>query len=182
MKQKGKTEKWITAGLGVMALVLVVNLIFRGKPSAAPPKGAAPAAAARAKDAPAPSDELTRFDPALQLDDFEAIQKRPASTLKRNPFEFVTREVAAAPAPVGTTAAPTPQAAAPPPPPPLKAVGYTQSGGGAGEAFVTLQDELFVVHEGESFGKHFRVNKLTPAVVEVFDETTQQIIRLPIGG
>ena len=183
MTEKGKTEKWITAGLGVMALVLVVNLIFRGNPSAAPPKGPAPAAAAaRAKDSPAPSDELTRFDPALQLDEFKAIQKRPASSLKRNPFEFVTREVAAAPTPVGTTAAPTAQAPAPPPPPPLKAVGYTQSGGGAGEAFVTLQDELFVVHEGESFAKRFRVNKLTPAVVEVFDETTQQIIRLPIGG
>ena len=184
MTEKGKTEKWITAGLGVMALVLVVNLIFRGKPSATPPKGIGPAstAAARPNNTSAPSDELTRFDPALQLDEFKAIQKRPASSLRRNPFEFVTREVAVAPPPVGTTPAPTAQAPAPPPPPPLKAVGYSQSGGGAGEAFVTLQDELFVVHEGESFGKRFRVNKLTPAMVEVFDETTQQIIRLPIGG
>jgi hypothetical protein len=61
-------------------------------------------------------------------------------------------------------------------------VGYTQSGGGSGEAFVTLQEELFVVHEGETFAKRFRVVRLTPAVVEVFDETTQQTIRLPIGG
>lgn len=186
MTEKGKTEKWITAGLGVMALVLVVNLVFRGKPSGAPPQGPAPApasaAAARAKNSPAASDELTRYDPALQLEEFKAIQKRPASNLKRNPFEFVAREVAAAPTPDGATAAPPPQAPALPPPPPLKAVGYTQSGGGAGEAFVTLQDELFVVHEGESFAKRFRVNKLTPAVVEIFDETTQQIIRLPIGG
>jgi hypothetical protein len=120
MKEKGKTEKWITAGLGVMALVLVVNLIFRGKPGAAPPKGIGPAstAAARPNNTPAPSDELTRFDPALQLDEFKAIQKRPASSQRRNPFEFVTRG-RVAPTPVaqlrtygaGSCAAP---------PPPLK--------------------------------------------------------------
>lgn len=183
MIAKGRTEKWVTAGLGVIALVLVVNLVFRGKPGA-PGRvpAAASGAAARTKTPSAAPEELARYDPALQLEKLKAIQDRPASSLKRNPFEFVTHEVAAAPAPVGGAPPPTPQAPAPPPPPPLKAVGYTQTGAGAGEAFVTLQDELFVVHEGESFAKRFRVNKLTPAVVEVFDETTQQTIRLPIGG
>jgi len=181
-----QTEKWITAGLGVVALILIVNLVYRGGGEAPAPRGATPARGAappaQGKSTPRVPEELARYDPALQLDKLKAIQDRPEAKLKRNPFEFVQREVAVAPEVASSAPAPAPQAPAPPPPPPLKAVGYTQLREGGGEAIVTLQDELFIVHEGESFAKRFRVQKLTPAVVEVFDETTQQIIRLPIGG
>ncbi len=183
MKAKGQTEKWITAGLGLIALVLVVNLIVREKPAVSPAKRPASATTVGvSKVSPPAMEELTRYDPALQLDKFKAIQERPASTMKRNPFEFVTHEAVLAPVKKGDAPNPVPSAPAAPPPPPLKAVGYTQTGANSGEAFVTLQDELFVVHEGETFAKHFKVNKLTPTVVEVFDESTQQTIRLPIGG
>jgi hypothetical protein len=182
MTTKSQTEKWITAGLGVVALILVVNLVFRGKPARAPVKAAASPAAAKTAPSRSAISELERYDPALQLDRLKAIEKRTPSSLKRNPFEFVTREVAAVPGPAGLAPASAPQVPAPPPPPPLKAVGYTQSGSGTGEAFVTLQEELFVVREGETFARRFRVVKLTPTQVEIFDETTQQTIRLPIGG
>lgn len=181
-----QTEKWITAGLGLVAVILVANMVFRGnrRPDAtqvaAPARG--PASPSQGVAADRQSAELTRYDPALRMDAFNEIQKRPPATVKRNPFEFVPREVAAAPAPAPTGSAPAPQAPAAPPPPPLKAVGYTQSAAGADEAFVTLQDELFIVHEGDTFAKRFRVQRLSPAAVEVLDETTQQIIRLPIGG
>ncbi|MBI4167112.1 MAG: hypothetical protein HY508_15410 [Acidobacteria bacterium] len=182
-----QSEKWITAGLGLVALVLVVNMVFRGKPAPNQIKGATAAKPSTASPKKEQSqrawEELTRYDPALSLEELKSIQERPEAKLKRNPFEFVARETSAAPVPDGPAPAPTtPQPPAAPAPPPLKAVGYTQSGGGPGEAFVTLQDELYVVHEGESFAKRFRVNKLSPAAVEVFDETTQQTIRLPIGG
>ncbi len=181
-----QTEKWITAGLGVVALLLVVNLVFRGGSRTNAAKPATPArptpAAAQGQRPAATVEELARYDPAIRLGKFKEIQERPIAKLKRNPFEFVVREVAAAPSTTVEGPAPPPPPPAPPPPPPLKAVGYSVIRGGAGEAFVTLQDELFVVHEGETFGKRFRVTKLSPTAVEIFDETTQQTIRLPIGG
>ena len=179
------TEKWITAGLGVVALVLVLNLVFRSGGGTSTAKPAAPPrpspAAPQASPAAGTVEELARYDPSIHMDKFKAVQERPIANLKRNPFEFVVREVAVAPAPEAPAPALAPRTPQAPPPPPLKAVGYTETGG-TGEAFVTLQDELFIVHEGESFAKRFRVTKLTSAAVEIFDETTQQTIRLPIGG
>jgi cell division protein FtsN len=187
MRSKGQTEKWITAGLGAVCLVLVVNFVFRGGQRSNTAKPATPAArppaAPQARSAAArAADDLAQYDPAVRVDEFEKIQGRPEAKLNRNPFEFVVREMAPTPQQTATTAAPTPQAPPAPPPPPLKAIGYSEKGGGVKEAMVTFQDELFVVHEGETFAKRFRVTKLSPVQVEVSDETTQQTIRLPIGG
>jgi hypothetical protein len=187
MTSKGQAGKWITAGLGVVCLVLVVNLVFHGgnraattKPGARPASSAAtPARSAAERSA----DELARYDPAIRLDEFKTIQGRPQAKLGRDPFEFVARPVAPRPSEVAAAATSGPQAPpAPPPPPPLKALGYSEKSGGIREAIVTFQDELFVVHEGETFARRFRVTKLSPAQIEVSDETTQQTIRLPIGG
>jgi hypothetical protein len=80
-----------------------------------------------------------------------------------------------------TTPAPAaPAPPAPPAPPPLKAVGYTEKAGGVKEAIVSDDQEIYIVHEGESFAKRFRVLKISPAAIEVDDETTHQTIRLPI--
>ena len=187
MKSKSHLEKWGSIGLGLVCLILVVNLVFRGgfktgsaKPVAPAPR---PAPAARGQaEAQRPLDDLARYNPAIRMDVLEQIAGRPEVKIARDPFEF---EAHGPPpkAPTSATASPAPQPAAPqaPPPPPLKAVGYTEKTGGAREAIVSLDDELFVIHEGETFAKRFRVLKITPNQVEVNDETTQQNIRLPFS-
>jgi hypothetical protein len=183
MTSTGQTGKWISAGLAIVCLILVVNLIFRDSQRTPPAKPAtAPAPPARGAATRA-ADELARYDPAVRMDEFKEIQGRAPVRLNRNPFEFVAREAAPSPqqTAAGSAATPAPPPA-PPPPPALKAVGYSEKGGGIREAIVTFQDELFVVHEGEVFAKRFRVTKLSPVQIEVSDETTQQTIRLPIGG
>jgi len=187
MTAKGQTEKWITAGLGVVCVVLVINLVFRGSSRTRPTKPTTPAATAVSSSpgrsaAARAAEDLAEYNPAVRLDEFKAIQARRQAKLDRNPFEFVVREAPPKPEVTAVAAAPQPAAPPSPPPPPLKAVGYTEKGGGVREAIVTFQDEIFVVHEGETFAKRFRVVKLTPAQVEVSDETTQKTIRLPIGG
>jgi hypothetical protein len=59
-------------------------------------------------------------------------------------------------------------------------VGYTERAGGVREAIVSDDQEIYIVHEGESFAKRFRVLKISPSLVEVDDDTTHETIRLPI--
>ncbi len=190
MKSKAQFEKWASVGLGVVCLILVLNLVFRGGFKAGSPKPAAPAVkpppGTRARAAAAPAsrsgDELARYNPVVRLDLLEEIQKRADPKVDRDPFEFVAK--APPPKPAGTVAAAaapvTPAPPPPPPPPPLKAVGYTEKGG-VREAIVTLEDQVFVIHEGETFAKRFQVIRITPSQVEINDATTQQNIRLPFS-
>ena len=187
MKSKSQLEKWGTGILGVLCLILVANLVFRGSSKPESVRPAAPAAhtsaATHSRSLPTQTaDELARYDPAVQLDALKEIMARPEPKIGRNPFEFPVKE--APPQPVSTAgpAAPGPAARpAPPPPPPLKAVGYTEKSGGVREAIVSLEDQIFVIHEGETFAKRYKVLKITPSQIEVNDETTQQSIKLPFG-
>jgi hypothetical protein len=123
------------------------------------------------------ADELARYDPGVRLDLLKELQNRPLPRLARNPFEFEVRRTAPT---EPTTPAAAPAASAPPAPLPLKAVGYTEKAGGVKEAIVSDEQEIYIVHEGESFAKRFRVVKISPAAIDVDDETTHQTIRLPI--
>jgi hypothetical protein len=60
-------------------------------------------------------------------------------------------------------------------------LGYTEKSPGVPEAIVTDDDQIYIVHEGETFARKYRVLKITPTGVEVEDETTQQKARLPIA-
>jgi hypothetical protein len=187
MKSKSHLEKWGSIGLGLVCLILVVNLVFRGgfKTGSAKPVAPAPRPAPAARGhagVQRPLDDLARYNPAIRMDLLEQIAERPEIKIARDPFEFEAHQPppkaqnSAAAAPASQPAAPQP-----PPPPPLKAVGYTEKTGGVREAIVSLDDQLFVIHEGETFAKRFRVLKITPNQVEVNDETTQQDIRLPFS-
>jgi hypothetical protein len=113
------------------------------------------------------------------LDLLKEIQDRPLPKLARNPWEFEAR---AAPAPQAKGEASVAPAPPPkPPPPPLKAVGVTQKSGGINEAIVSDDQEIYIVHEGETFARRFRVVKITPSQVEIDDDTTHETIRLPIA-
>jgi len=187
MKSKSQLEKWGSGILGVLCLILVANLVFRGssKPGSTRPATSAmhPSAATHARSLPTQTgDELSRYDPAVQLDALKEIMARPEPKIGRNPFEFPAKEAPPQPKREETASGPgTPAPPAAPPPPPLKAVGFTEKSGGVREAIVSLEDEIFVIHEGETFAKRFKVLKITPSQIEVNDETTQQNIRLPFG-
>jgi hypothetical protein len=123
------------------------------------------------------ADELARYDPAVRLDLLKELQSRPLPKMARNPFEFGAKP---APATEPQPAALAPAQAPPPAAPPLKAVGYTEKAAGVREAIISDDQEIYIVHEGETFAKRFRVLKISPSVVEVDDDTTHQTIRLPI--
>jgi len=180
MMGTSKAEKWISAFLGVVCLLLVVNLVLRSgiKVGAVRTTAARASSAAVSRQAPA-VDELAAYDPVVRVAELEKLQARSLPKLARNPFEFEARETGEART---ESAAPsTPAPPPPPPPPPLKALGYTEKGGGVREAIVTDDQEIYVVHQGDTFAQRYRVLSISPAAVEIDDATTHQTVRLPIS-
>ena len=191
MKATGHIEKWGAGVLGAVSFALLVNLVLqinRGRAGDTRPRATTPPRA-KATTLPGPkapagkqrvSDELSRYDPVVKLDLLKELEDRPLPELDRNPFEFVAAPANAAPA---QTAAAAPAAAAQPPPPPpvtLKPMGYSEGKGGVKEAMVSDEDQVFVVHEGDSIGTRYKVIKITPTVITVEDATTHQTVDLPV--
>jgi hypothetical protein len=193
MKVTGHLGKWGAGVLGVVSLVLLVNLIVQlkrpsagnahpqvkvssGIGTATPPAGKA--TAARPKE-PKELDELSRYDPTLDLDLLKKLDDRPLPDLKRNPFEFVMPPVKAVPLHAAAAVA---VAAAPPPLPPvdLKPMGYSEGAGGIKEAMVSSEDQIIVVHAGDSVGTRYKIIKITSTAITVEDATAHQTIDLPI--
>lgn len=181
MTGKSQPEKWAVGFLVVVCALLILNLVMRGGARTGRPRPAASTVSSgpRGRTVAARSiDELARYDPGIHLDQWKELQSRPLPKFARNPFEFEVHEApkqdqAAATAPAPTTP-PTP------PPPPLKVVGYSEQAGGLREAIVTVEDQIFVVHEEETFDKRFHVLTISPSQVEITDETTHQNVRLPV--
>jgi hypothetical protein len=189
MKATGHIEKWGAGVLGAVSFALLVNLVLqisRGHAGNVRPRATTPSRA-KATTHPGPkapagkqiaSDELSRYDPVVKLDLLKEFEERPLPELDRNPFEFVAAPVKAAPGQTAVVA----QAAAPPPPPPvsLKPMGYSEGKGGVKEAMVSDEDQVFVVHEGDSIGTRYKVIKITPTVITVEDATIHQTVDLPV--
>jgi hypothetical protein len=190
MKATGHIGKWGAGVLGAVSLALLVNLVLqinRGHAGGTRPR-ATPPPRAKATTLPGPkapagkqsvSDELSRYDPVVKLDLLKELADRPLPELNRNPFEFVGAPGNAAAA---QTAAAAPAAAQPPPLPPvtLKPMGYSEGKGGVKEAMVSDEDQVFVVHEGDSIGTRYKVIKITPTVITVEDATIHQTVDLPV--
>jgi hypothetical protein len=62
----------------------------------------------------------------------------------------------------------------------LKPRGYSEGAGGVKEAMVSDEDQVFVVHEGDSVGTRYKIIKITPTVVTVEDSAQHQTVDLPI--
>jgi len=205
MKSTGRMEKWAVGVLGAVSLMLIVKLVVdynqmrvgaRQRAAAGPVtplihvsaragakpshgKAGAPAGAKAAARKQKPTDELSRYDSVVELDRLKKFEARPLPELKRNPFEFVT-----VPTPVsrGQTASQVSGPAPPPPPPPvtLKVMGYSEGVGGVQEAMVSDEDQVFVVHAGDSVGGRYKVIKITPTAVTIEDATGHQTVDLPV--
>ena len=180
-KPKARLDRWVSAALGLVCLFLVAYLIRHSGVWAQAP--ASPSKPGRALSASAQGqgqrDELAQFDPVVKLQLLNELQSRPAPHFSRNPFEYPAPKLPPAP-PVATTPTPPPTPV-PPPPPPIKALGFMEKAGGAREATVTDEaDNIYVVHENETFATRYKVLKITPTVIEIEDTTTQQTLQLPV--
>ncbi|MGH9455948.1 MAG: hypothetical protein ACRD2O_18500, partial [Terriglobia bacterium] len=97
--------------------------------------------------------------------------------LDRNPFEFAptpaqVRQAMAQKALASGPAGPPPPPVAPPIP--YKALGYSENSHGQFQAYLTDDKDIFVVHEGDELGQHYKILKITPNLVEVQDEGFNQ--------
>jgi hypothetical protein len=189
MKVTGNIEKWGVGVLGIVSLALVVHLVLQFSGGRADDTRHRAGTAARAKANTLPDsqagigkqkipDELSRYDPLVKLELLKEIEDRPLPKLDRNPFEFVAAPARRSPGQMMAAAAPPP----PPPPPPvtLKPMGYSEGKGGVKEAMVSDEDQVFVVHEGDSVGTRYKVIKITPTVITVEDATLHQTVDLPV--
>jgi ribosomal protein L24 len=59
-------------------------------------------------------------------------------------------------------------------------MGYSEGKGGVKEAMVSDEDQVFVVHEGDSIGTRYKVIKITPTVITVEDASIHQTVDLPV--
>jgi hypothetical protein len=190
MKASGQIQKWGVVVLGAVSLALLVRLVLQingGRawvtpPRATPSRRAKVATGSGAK-APAGkqsvSDELSRYNPVLELDLLKELENRPLPELDRNPFEFVTAPARAVPG-GSAVAAPAPPPPPAPPPVSLKPMGYSEGKGGVKEAMVSDEDQVYVVHEGDAIGTRYKVIKITPTVITVEDDTLHQTVDLPV--
>jgi hypothetical protein len=179
MKLPAGAGKWVLAVLGVVCLFLVANLVAQYRSWEPGKSHAAPARiqpSSPGKSSAQASGDLSQFDPSVHLDQLKSLDSRPLPPQDGNPFggpgpAAVAQAAAAGPAPN--------QPPPPPPPPPLKAMGYNELPGGKKEAMVTYNDDLVVVHEGDTVGPKFKVLKIDPTKVVVEDGDTHQTLELP---
>ena len=190
MSLPANTQKWASAALGILSLLLLVNLVMRLRAPNAHSHAAirAAAQAATTRAAAQSADDLARYDPILHEDVLKALNARPLPGTERDLFDFA----GGAPAPARAVAqqqqaaAAAPAPAAPPPPPPmlLKPEGYNEMPGGEKQAFVSYgsppNDQTTVVREGDVVMARYKILKITPGMITVEDSTTHQTADLPI--
>ena len=181
MKLSGQREKWATVLLAVVCLALVINIAQSSRPvragGARPSPSPASPATRRSVSPNHAKEDVAQDDPEVRLGLLKEFQSRPLPELDRNPFEFPPAHVDHNPQP--TAPPPTPPPPPPPPPMPIKALGYAEKAGAVREAYVTDDDQVYVVHAGETFAGHFRVLKIDPQRIEIQDDSSRQTAQLP---
>jgi hypothetical protein len=138
-----------------------------------------------AKDAaakPKVPDELSSYDPIVKLDMLKETEGRPLPDMHRDPFEFPGGAAPVAHGKAAAATAPTPPPAPPPPPPvTLTVMGYSEGKGGVDEAMVSDENQqVLLVHAGDSVGTRYKIVKIVPTAVTVEDSTTHQTVDLPV--
>ncbi len=119
-------------------------------------------------------NQSLRSAPAVQLDRLSDLQSPPLARLDRDPFRFGFKP----PKPDTSAGAPAvsrAQATLPLEPAltTLKPLGYVEKADGRIEAIVGDEDQVYLVHEGETFASRYRVLRISPLAVEVVDQRPQ---------
>ena len=171
-------NKWGSAVLGLVSILLVANLVgkYRGMQPGGSPAHATSVYTPPKAGGKVSTEDLAKYDPSVHFDALQELDSRPLPDEDRNPFLFVGQAVGPAPVAVQPSAPPAPPP--PPPPPPLKAVGYNELPGGKKEAMLTYNDDMSVVHEGDVIAGKFKVLKIEPSMVLVEDAEAHKNIEL----
>lgn len=198
----------VLCGLMILRVVLAAMGAWGGPGSTSPssPASASTVAPSTARSlAAAQGPTATGASAAsLHLDELAQLNSRPLPDFERNPFQYgPTPEEIKAQKQAEELAKNPPPVAPPPPPVPFRAIGYQQaaggqrvaylcvSGGGAGGAGAAgpgatgaagscaEDQEPYAVREGQEFGQHFKVLRITDSMVEVQDESYHQTVQLP---
>lgn len=192
MKMPAAIEKWGPGVLGVMSLLLLANLANQFRHAhpliALPaPENAGPSRAVKAGGLSHAADDLSQYDPMVNLDSLKKLDTRPLPDIPRSLFSFVEPPAPAPPAAVTSpllaqTEALAAPAIPPPPPPPIqmKIMGYNEMAGRQKCAFASYQNQEEVVQEGDVVGSRYKILKITPLTVLVEDATSHQTTQLPI--
>lgn len=183
---KPNQRRYLTIGVMVVIVVAVVRLVLAIgggsiSVSSAPPVKAESERVHRGEVSPVTAASPSPNGALLRLDTLKDIDERPLPELTRNPFEFgpTPQQIADAKRQQDIAAHPPPPPPPPPPPVPFKAMGYQQDTKGQRVAYLSDDQETYIVREGQEFGQRFRVMKITDASVEVQDETYHQVVQLP---
>jgi hypothetical protein len=182
MKRNNRLEVVATLVLAAICTFLILRLIVRVRSVSAGTSGGMPVARPQMirsrRIFNVLPQKVSAFPdgPVLNVALFDRLQEQTLAVPDRDPFSFAP------------TAQQVQQAqqleqekqkgkqnrvSGPPPPPPvpLKALGYVQDARGQFQAYLTDSDSIYAVHEGEKFDKVYRVLKITPAFVEIEDQS-----------
>ncbi len=186
MKLNKHAENVATIILAAVCLVLIVRLMVRVRAVGA--TAAVPVARLMPSRSLIPRGrrqlaEVLPEGPFLNVDLYQQLQAQPMPAPDRDPFAFTptpeqlqatskAREAVEA-------AGSAPAAPLAPPPPPFTAVGYSQTLGGQLEAYLSGEQRVYAVREGDQFDKRYWVVKITPLMIEIRDETLGRTAELP---
>jgi hypothetical protein len=175
---KKRFEVAVSVVLGAVCVFLVLRLIGRVRaasvtPDPTPEVTRMPQPAVRAGvSAPRQAASASPDNAVLNVSLFRQLQAHALAAPDRDPFSFEPTPQQAQQALQRRTAAVIAQNRPPAPPSvPLKALGYSEDAQGRLRAYLSDTQNIYAVHEGESFGKVYRVLKITPTFVEVEDES-----------
>jgi hypothetical protein len=186
MTKKSNLRRGATIGLALVSLFLLARILLQAtgwwgglRSASASPASVPPASAGtlapRAQTGPVSAVP----EPMLRLDLLKALDSRPLPELPRSPFEFAPTPAEIKAKEIAAQRVAPPPPPPPPPPVPFKAMGYQQDEHGQRTAYLSDDDGTYIVHEGQEFGQHFKVLKITDTMVEVQDETYHQTVQLP---
>lgn len=183
-KKRLKTLATVILGVICAALFLHLALRVRSVDAGAPPNDSARTPLRRFNILPS-RNKATPFpgSPALNIALYQQLQSQTITPPGRDPFSFAPTPLQIREASrqrdqqeAAHNAAPGPP---PPPPIPFKAVGYSITDQGQIEAYLSDSQQVYALHEGESFDKAYRVARITPGMIEIEDQSFHRMVELP---
>ncbi|MGH9358007.1 MAG: hypothetical protein ACRD4Q_01465 [Candidatus Acidiferrales bacterium] len=182
MKLKNHAGDIATIVLAGVCVVLIIRLLVRVNAVAATAVPAQPIQsgdlAASALHRPPKADPEGPF---LNVDLYQQLEDQSLPAPERDPFTFApTPEEIQAASRAREPVEATGGAPAAPPLPPFTAVGYSQAASGQLQAYLSGDQRVWVVHQGDQFDKKYAVVKITPAMIEIRDESLERTSELPI--
>ena len=175
------------AVLGVLALVIIYDLVDMGSSSASPAPASSTAASQPKKGGGAAATQIAdnTLDPRVRVDLLAASQNKKYEP-GRNIFRMEEAPIPTALSsvrPKRTTdvpVPPTPTPVPPPPPIPLKFYGFANKPNEAKKVFLVDEGEVFVARQGEIVERRYKILQINTASVVIEDALTsnKQTIQL----